>query len=397
MGWRVSALAFAVATIALACGGVLLFQDNLSQFLMKPRAPIQIAPRPAPPDYGDPANWLSWPVDDPPRTADIFYVHSTTYYSGEFWNAPLDDLNAARALEQVAAPNEAGPFRQVGRVFAPRYRQATKAAHFTHKYDGVAARALAFEDVSSAFEAFLAARAPDRPFILVGYGQGGVHVMGLINRHLKDETDDKADLRRRLAAAYVIDAPAPRGLFEGLPTPLPICEEKRAFRCVVAYNHYTPAFRKEAAEDRSRAISWSSDGAPVSLNSPSLVCVNPISWRADGTLASPDDHVGAASATGIGDDASPPAVSRAIGAQCVEGVLMADAPPQSYLKRARWFGAKWRAQPFNLFYHDLAENAALRAAALSVKLREEAQVLKPIEETVDISVSPIKKVPKDGG
>ncbi len=400
MGWRAPILASLATAILLAGGGSLLFQDNISKFLMKPRAPIQIAPTPAPPDYSDPSNWLYWPVNEPPRTADVFYVHSTTYYSGDFWNAPLDDEGAAEVLARVAAPNEAGPFRQVGRVFAPRYRQATKATRFTHKYDGRAARALAFDDVSQAFAMFLKERDDGRPIVLVGYGQGAVHVMGLLRAYFDGgaaSDDEDADLRRFLAAAYVIDAPAPRALFETLSTPLPVCDGKRAFRCVVAYSHFTPAFQKEAALARARAIHWAEDMSLVSLAAPSLACVNPISWRTDGAPASPEDHVGAASATGLGADADPPAVARAVGAQCVDGVLMVDPPRQKYLRRARWFLEKWRAQPFNLFYHDLAENAALRSAALSVKLREEAQTLKPIDDAVDISVSPIKKVPNNGG
>lgn len=89
----------------------------------------------------------------------------------------------------------------------------------------------------------------------------------------------------------------------------------------------------------------------------------------------------------------PPPVTETVGAQCVDGILVVDTPAQDFLRRGDWFGAKWKAQPFNLFYHDLAKNAEERVQALTKQLFEEAQILDPIEGSIEIGESPVKKVP----
>lgn len=391
----------AVAATIAAMLLIALFQDNLTKFFLKPATPFQVSPRPAGPHYRDPGAWRLWPVKEPARAADIFYIHSTTYYSAQFWNAPLDDDDYAEETLKIALPNEAGPFSQLGRVFAPNYRQATRAASFTHKYHGMAARELALEDVSAAFERFLSVRSPETPIILVGYEQGAVLALGLLTRYFDSGGPDQGDtrpvapaqLRKRLVAAYLIDETIPASALERLS--LPVCSEKRAIRCVVAYNHVERRFADEIARARSRAVVWDGDMKAESLASPEPVCVNPVTWQANEQPSSREDHVGAASATGIEFGAMPPAVAKAVVAQCVGGVLVVEPPSQDYFRRAPWFKAKWRAQPFNLFFHDIAENAALRTAALGIKMREEAQFLEPIEETVDIIDSPINKVPTD--
>ncbi|HOP19940.1 MAG TPA: DUF3089 domain-containing protein, partial [Amphiplicatus sp.] len=142
--------------------------------------------------------------------ADVFYVHSTTYYSGKSWNAPIGDAASDLVLKQTAAPNQAGPFLGIGPIFGPRYRQATLYAFFTNKFDGEAARRFAYDDVRAAFKAFLATTDGKRPLILAGYGQGGLHVQGLLQEFFqKDEA-----LRNRLAAAYIINQATPLGLFK---------------------------------------------------------------------------------------------------------------------------------------------------------------------------------------
>jgi hypothetical protein len=59
------------------------------------------------------------------RPADVFFVHPTTFDGGRDWNGAIDQPKAQRFLSRVVLPNYAGPFYRVGRVFAPRYRQAS--------------------------------------------------------------------------------------------------------------------------------------------------------------------------------------------------------------------------------------------------------------------------------
>ena len=52
-------------------------------------------------------------------------------------------------------PNYAGPFVRVGRLFAPRYRQASLFAQLTLRDDARDAREFAYGDVRRAFDYYL--------------------------------------------------------------------------------------------------------------------------------------------------------------------------------------------------------------------------------------------------
>ena len=376
----------AAATIAFAA----VFQDGIVRFFAAPRTPFQAMTPPPRPEYAARGAWLVWPDQPEKHAADVFYVHSTSYYRRRGWNAPINDEEADRVRRTVAAPNEAGPFGAVGAIFAPRYREATLFSLFTHKYDGLAARELAYSDVRRAFEAFLADRDPERPVILVGYGQGGLHVLGLLNDFFQGEINP---LRRRLAVAYVIGAPTPAAYLAGMEPELPACANAEAVRCVVSYVDLERRFDEEMERIRARALVFEESGRLSSVKPADIVCVNPLSWRMDEAYVEAQASLGAASATGIGYGKEPPPIPRAVGARCDRGILVVDDPSRRILRRGDWFGDKWKVQPFNLFYYDLAANAQARLSALREKLKREPEPLEPIGETIDLGASPVNKVP----
>jgi len=380
------ALGLAGLTIAAA----LIFQDTIVRFLISPKTPFQIAAPPPPPDYGARGAWAAWPERAADRgQADIFYVHSTTHYSSKSWNASIDDEAASHILKETALPNEAGPFVGLGPIYGPRYRQATLFAFFTHKFDGVAARRFAYQDISRAFQTFLREIDGERPIVLVGYGQGGLEVLRLLEEFFQHDED----LRSRLAAAYVIGQATPMRLFQTQLKETPPCDGPNSVRCVISYIDYEPRFDEEMERARHRSMTWTADGDLAASAGAPLLCVNPLSWTMTETHVGPESHIGAASATGIGFGKKPPSVNHALGARCVNGILVVDPPAQDYLRRRAWFGFKWRAQNFNLFYFDLAADARRRVAALSARLEEESKYLDPIEKTIDLRESPINKVP----
>ena len=390
MRWRRAIWAGAALTTALTIAGVVVFQDNITRYFAKPKVPFQVVTPPLPPDYRERGAWALWPAAPNAGSADIFYVHSTTYYSSGGWNASINDGEAVEALTKIAAPNEAGPFFNAGAIYAPRYRQATLFAFFTHKFDGVAARSLAYRDVKRAFDEFLKTIGEDRPIVLVGYNQGGLHVQGLLQDYFQD---DEA-LRRRLAAAYVIGQATPIALFEETLAQTPPCLAPADIRCVVSYTDLEHRFDEEVDRTRRRAMVWTADGDLVAISGTEILCVNPLTWTASTDYVGPEAHFGAASATGLRFGETPPAIAKSIGARCANGVLHVDRPAQDFLRRGDWFGAKWRAQHFNLFYYDLAEDAERRVRNLIARQEEEYRYLDPIEESVDLEVSPINKVPE---
>ena len=380
----------ALASLSVAAAIAVVFQDNITRFNLNPRTPYQIYTPPPPPAYGARGAWIVWPGEAGEGVADIFYVHSTTYSARRHWNGPLTASESDKTLMRVAAPNEAGPFLPVGAVYGPRYRQATLFADFTHKYDGLAARELAYSDVEKAFETFLAERIEDRPIILAGYGQGGLHILGLLqHRFSKDET-----LRAHLTAAYIINTPVPLSIFNKQLAAVPPCSGPEDIRCVISYIDLEEEFDDERRRYRDRSLIWTDGRRLTSMPAEPLLCINPLSWTVSEEPASAESHVGAASATGLQMGEVPPAIAKALGAKCDNGVLTVDSPQQDFLRRQHWFGAQWRPQPYNLFYHDLTADAERRVVFLKAALKYESGILDPIEETVDLGASPINKVPE---
>ncbi len=380
----------AAASLAAAAAVAVIFQDNITRFNLNPRIPYQIYTPPPPPAYGARGAWALWPSAAGAGLADVFYVHSSTYAARRHWNAPVNAKRADAILRRVAAPNEAGPFMGLGAVYGPRYRQATLYANFTHKYDGLAARELAYGDVEAAFETFLKERHPERPFILVGYGQGGLHVLGILQHRIAKNDA----LRTRLAVAYVIGEPTPMSIFDDGLAAIPPCRTPGDIRCVVSYIDLEPAFDDDRRRFRDRSLVWSDNKKLVSLPASPLLCVNPLTWTLIEAPVSAETHIGAASATGLQMGETPPPIAKAIGAQCANGILTVDPPQQKFLRRKHWFGDQWRAQDFNLFYHDLTADAERRIENLNLALEQEARFLAPIEEAVDLKVSPINKAPE---
>lgn len=381
--WRRAGLAVFISSAVVIAAIAVIFQDNLTRYGLNPRTPYQLYTPPPPPAYGARGAWALWPDSKDKGEADVFYLHSTTYASRKHWNGPITDNGANAALRRVAAPNEAGPFMQIGSVYGPRYRQATLFATFTHKFDGLAARRLAYGDVKEAFEVFLNQTAPDRPIILAGYDQGGLYVLGLLRDYFAD--DDA--LRARLAAAYVIRHPTAVILFEDDLKATPPCRSKETVGCVVAYTDLEERFGAEKRRYRQRSLAWAGDMLLESRSRSPHLCVNPISWRLDGAPAPAADHVGAASATGLRMGETPPAIARAIGAQCIDGILQVDKPQQAFLRRRHWFGDHWRPQDFNLFYHDLSADGARRAQIVAANLAARAGQNTPQVDLADEAVN----------
>src|SRR5262245_554936 len=124
---RIILVAAGTAVVALIAG-VLLFQDSLFRIAVTPPGRFAAAPAPPRPDYTKAEAWALRPAQPPPGGwekpwgVDIFFIHPTSAYSAE-WNARIDDKASDERLVNRVLPNHAGPFLQVGPVYAPRYRQ----------------------------------------------------------------------------------------------------------------------------------------------------------------------------------------------------------------------------------------------------------------------------------
>lgn len=381
------AIAAAVLFAILLVLAIWFSRHQIFQSLLDPGEPFQTYTPPAEPDYADAAAWYARPAlgDD---EAAVFFVHGTTFNGGSDWNAPIDDEDAARGVTETQIPNFAGPFREVGPVFVPRYRQAALYTFMNNREDSVLAREFAAEDVLRAFDAFLAAIGTERPFLIAGAGQGGLHAAHILTQRVAASDD----LRSRLIAAYLIETPVALELFSERLAALPPCGRPESVRCVVAY-----ASARAEEDSRIRIITersqtWSPGGQLDLTLGRGLLCVNPILGARSVDFAPARLHRGGAAAEGIEGGTLPPIQTGQTGAQCVDGVLMTEQPNSPALRRPDRLGETFRIPPFNLFYEDLRLDSAQRAQRLAETLEQERLYAPPLDAPEEVEDAPVRPI-----
>jgi hypothetical protein len=285
----------------------------------------------------------------------VFFIAPTTFDGGQDWNARFDDPDADRLFRRVMAPNYAGPFVRVGRIFAPRYRQAGLYSFTTLREDAREARKLAYLDVAQAFRHFAAHENQGRPFVIVGVEQGG----SLGARLLREEVAADPAIRGRLVAAYLIDAVVPAD-----DAALPPCTSRGQTGCVAAWIESPAGETERARLLLDRALVWDQVGDLVNLQGPAI-CFNPILGAVNQAPAPARLHQGAANATGLEWGARPAFMARQVSARCVEGVLQVSRPASASLRPSGSWIERHRAPGFNLFYADLEADARTRAGAMT--------------------------------
>lgn len=341
----IAALAAGAAIVGLAA--TVAAQDGPLAAALTPDHPFSVAAAPPAPDYATPDAWAGLPdredaVDVAPdgsadgqRAArvDVFFVHPTTYFSKEGWNASFAEAGggAVASVDAGSMRAQASAFNGCCRVYAPRYRQATLAAFFAPGGSGQQAIALAYGDVDRAFTEFLK-RIHGRPFILAGHSQGSIHLIHLIQARVTG-----TPLQKRLVAAYLIGS----GLRDG-DLRIPICGEARQTGCAINWNTVTQA----AADDRKAKMP----------DVPPTTCVNPLTWTIDGA-APAGANLGAIHGKRDGPLGAP--IPAYTGARCDHGMLVIDTVGPPFMNPLVK-GGVYHIYDYNLFYMNLRANALER-------------------------------------
>ena len=350
--------------IGIVMVAVYLRRDDVMRAALDPQQPFQTWTPPPAPDYAKPSAWAlipkepdRWGAGDPP--ADVFFIHPTTYDGGHDWNAPYDAPAAARQLERVMLPNYAGPFQRVGRVFAPRYRQASMFAGLTNRDDARDARQFAYGDVRAAFQKFLASYNRGRPIVLVGVEQGGQ----LTGRLIDDLIAPNPDLVKQLAAAYVIEAVVPEHRYTRPEASVSACRMRGEAHCIMAWVSARKDDEETAKRIVDRAFVWNYAGRLVPLGYREPLCVNPLLGALSTDPADVRLNIGAANASGLEWGARPAFLPRQVSARCYHGVLRIQGPSSPSLALAGAWADRQKVAPYNLFYADLEADAKARVAA----------------------------------
>jgi hypothetical protein len=337
-----------------------VFRGDLIRYSLDPKTPFQTYKPPPAPDYAQRTSWFLLPTEPASPSpadlpADVFFVSPTTYAGGKQWNDRIGDPRADRLFRRVMAPNYAGPFVRVGRIFAPRYRQAGLYSLLTLRDDARDARRFAYADVAAAFRYWRDHDGQGRPFLIVGVEQGGT----LAARLVAEEVAPNPALRARLAGAYLIETVVP-----ATRPPLPPCMKREQAGCIAAWASVPASEIDRGRILLDRALVWDANGELQNLAGPAL-CFNPILGASVDEPAPARMHEGAANATGLEWGARPAFLARQVTARCEGGILRVSSPRSASLKPSGSWVEQRMAPGFNLFYADLETDARARVATLT--------------------------------
>lgn len=299
-------------------------------------------------DYSNPDNWAALPEkadsadlvpgdmskdlqDNAP--VDVFFLYPTSYTKDMIkgsWNAPIDDILINEDTDSRSIKYQASLFNQVGKIYAPRYRQAHISAYFTK--DTMAARQaldFAYQDVKAAFLYYLKHYNRGRPFIIASHSQGTTHAIRLIK-----EVIENTPLEKQLVVAYLAGMPVFKGFLS-----IPICDTAVSTGCYCTWRTFRKGYIPEYIKHEQ----------PVAVT-------NPISWTTHEGMTPLDAHMGA-----VLFDFEKGIQPHIVQATVAGNVLWIKKPKVH--GKARFiltFARNYHAGDYNLYYKDIQENAQLR-------------------------------------
>lgn len=349
-----------------------------------PAAPMRLAytpstdfaedsPLPAP-DYSQDNAWLVRPgiknryVDMRPKddtlppfdhkdAVDVFYIHPTSGFKNDRWNAAFDDVEANARSNALATKSHISIFAPSATVYAPKYRQANFGSFFvTPERAGNALQAimLAYGDIVASFQYYLKHHNKGRPFIIASHSQGSMHALPLLMMQLKG-----TEAGKNLIAAYVIGWPV--SVEADMPAlGFAACNSPTDLNCIISWQAF-------GIESDAKLLQAYFNNTPGFTGLPragtKMLCTNPLSWEGDGS-ATAAAHMGAI--TLYVDNTPLEAIApERFGAACTsEGILKIDRLLRGNVwEQLQMPGMNMHAYDYNLFYMNTRQNVRTRIKA----------------------------------
>lgn len=281
------------------------------------------------------------PSENKGLTAFALYLHPTTDRAVEARSA--DPLTVEGGPVDDAVRFQATVLNGVARIWAPRFRQASRGA-----LAAGGALAPALEDVTAAFDHALAQSPPDAPFFLLGHDQGAMLLLQLLRARVVG-----TPLARRLVVAYLAGLQVDAAALGGLP----ICADPRATGCAAVW-----ATARAGVQPAACGV----DRCPPASRPARAVCFNPVTGGPG--PGAPGEHRGAGPGGGLLGGSFAGFAVGLVATRCgPDGVLQVDDAAEADGLSARDLvgvdGGDYHAQDVNLFYLDLRADAATRLAA----------------------------------
>jgi hypothetical protein len=232
--------------------------------------PFSPEDQPAAPDYSQEKYWSALPfrkdapdvtpwgekwISDSLKKVDVFYIYPTLFMNGKTWNADVDKKSLNRRIDHYPVKFQASIFNHVGRVYAPRYRQAIIDSYHDKTGSGEKALDFAYQDIRRAFEYYMEHYNQGRPIIIASHSQGTTH-----SRRLLKDYFDNPEMKAKLVCAYAVGFALHTTDYQ-LLTP---CDSATQTNCYVGWASFREGYRYEGE------LPYFGD-----------VCVNPLSWTRD--------------------------------------------------------------------------------------------------------------------
>jgi hypothetical protein len=310
------------------------------------------------PDYSNLGYWAAHPGKRNPsdsipknivanyssdKNVDVFFVYPTSYLdtskpSG--WNAPLNDAKLNIYTDFSSILYQASVFNEVGKIYAPRYRQANINAYYpktpADTIKALAAFELAYQDVKNAFEYYLKNNNNGRPIIIASHSQGSTHTIRLLKEYF-----DGKPLGNKLVAAYVVGMVIDPTTFGSLKA----CDKPNETACICAWRTFEEGYIAPfVAKEKFKSM-----------------VTNPLSWSSETPVVERSYNTGSILYN------FKKVIPNVAGAIIHEGILWTPKP--------RFFGnvvirtKNYHIADFNLYYTSIRQNATLRTSSYFEQLK----------------------------
>ncbi|MBK9720432.1 MAG: DUF3089 domain-containing protein [Saprospiraceae bacterium] len=315
----------------------------------KPKSDFESYQRPQTPDYSLEKYWAALPqkLDSADRApaglkdqqklsqADVFFLYPTSFLTKKGhnqWNADVNDTEINQKTDASAILYQASLFNEVGKIYAPRYRQAHIFAFFSEDTVSAAkALDLAYLDIKNAFEYYLNNYNQGRPIILAGHSQGAAHLIRLMKEYF-----DNNELRKKLVVSYAVGYPIPLEAYKILKP----CKNEFETGCICSWRSFKKGYKAEF-QDAEKPV----------------VITNPLIWTTEENVyADKSKNIGS-----VLDNFSKAPVPNISGAQIYKHILWVDKP--KFKGSFLYPFSNFHRGDFNIFYMNVRQNAMQRLNA----------------------------------
>jgi hypothetical protein len=169
---------------------------------------------------------------------DCFYVYPSVDITSPAGNETNYD-NLPDILDPIR--EQAAPFSQVCKVYAPLYHQATYQSYYSANANQYLEAA--YVDVAAAFQEYLTAYNHGRPFVLLGHSQGAQMLRRLIQRAVETTPAVASQMRLAVLAGAFGDVTVPKGqVVGGSFQSTPLCTTATQRGCVLTFNSFAKGY-----------------------------------------------------------------------------------------------------------------------------------------------------------